>query len=145
MKKIITLSAGIIFSLNVFSQAPAIQWQKTIGGSGDDEPYCILPTATGGYVIGGSSASNISGNKTENSCNSSADFWIVKTNTAGNIQWQNTLGGDGYDGLRSMKQTADGGYILAGNSVSNISCDKKENCMSNLPGYNDYWVVKTDA
>src|ERR1041385_3159070 len=69
----------------------------------------------------------------------------LKTNTAGNIQWQNTLGGDGYDGLRSMKQTADGGYILAGNSVSNISCDKKENCMSNLPGYNDYWVVKTDA
>ena len=57
------------------------------------------------------------------------DYWIVKTDSFGNIQWQNTIGGSNYDGLYSIQQTTDGGYILGGHSTSNISGDKTENSL----------------
>ncbi len=117
-----------------------IQWQNTIGGNSGDQLYAIQQTTDGGYILGGLSASPISGDKTENS-NGSIDYWIVKTDATGNIQWQNTIGGSSLDYLHSIQQTADGGYILGGYSYSNISGDKTEN---NNGDY-DYWVVKTDA
>ena len=117
-----------------------IQWQNTIGGFSTDYLYSIQQTADGGYILGGSSSSNISGNKTENS-NGLSDYWIIKTDAAGNIQWQNTIGGSVNDALYSIQQTTDGGYILGGYSRSSISGDKTENCM----GDHDYWIVKTDA
>ena len=46
---------------------PTIQWQNTIGGSDWDYLYSIQQTSDGGYVLGGYSSSNISGDKTENS------------------------------------------------------------------------------
>lgn len=65
-------------------------------GSGDDMLVSIQQTADGGYVLGGSSDSNISGDKTENSYGLS-DYWIVKIDDTGNVQWQQTIGGGGYD------------------------------------------------
>ncbi len=56
----------------------------------------IAQTADGGYILGGISSSNISGDKTENS-NGDWDFWIVKTDSLGVIQWQNTIGGNDKD------------------------------------------------
>jgi len=119
-----------------------ILWQNTIGGNHSDKLFSILQSTDGGYVLGGRSTSNISGDKTENS-NGAGDYWVVKTDSLGNIQWQNTIGGNFNDELYSMKQTTDGGYILGGWSASNISGDKTEN--SN--GGQDYWIVKlaTDA
>ncbi len=117
-----------------------IQWQNTIGGSDDDRFFASQQTNDGGYIFGGFSRSNISGDKTENS-NGNDDCWIVKTDSAGNIQWQNTIGGSGNDYFYSVQQTTDGGYILCGSSSSNISGDKTEN--SN--GFTDYWIVKTDS
>ena len=117
-----------------------IQWQKTIGGSSEDRFCSIQQTADGGYILGGYSGSNSSGDKTENSVGS-FDYWIVKTDSIGNIQWQNTIGGSDIDWLYSIRQTNDGGYILGGLSSSNISGDKTENCRG---GY-DYWVLKTDT
>jgi len=118
-----------------------IQWQNTIGGSGQDSFLAIEQTSDGGYLLGGYSGSNISGDKSENSFNGSADYWIVKIDSLGNIQAQNTIGGDGEDYLYSVKQTNDGGYILGGSSRSNISFDKTEN----TNGGTDFWIVKTDA
>ncbi len=117
-----------------------IQWQNTIGGTSNDYLYSFAQTTDGGYVLGGFSYSNISGDKTENS-NGDLDYWIVKTDNTGAIQWQKTIGGSGKDDLRSVVQTTDGGYILGGYSESNISGDKTEN--SN--GFSDYWIVKTDS
>jgi hypothetical protein len=117
-----------------------IEWQNTIGGSGDDILYSVEQTFDGGYILGGASNSNISGDKTEN-CIGDLDYWIVKIDSFGNLQWQNTIGGSGIDILYTTQQTFDGGYILGGASNSNISGDKTEN--SN--GINDYWIVKTDS
>ncbi|MFI5172810.1 MAG: T9SS type A sorting domain-containing protein [Chitinophagales bacterium] len=117
-----------------------IQWQNTIGGNLDDLLYSIDQTSDGGYILGGYSWSNISGDKTENSWGGSKDYWVVKLDTTGNIQWQNTIGGDSEDELYSIQQTIDGGYILGGYSASGISGDKTENCWGSW----DYWPVKLD-
>jgi len=124
--------------------AGTIQWQNTIGGNNLDYLYSLQQTTDGGYILGGYSNSNISGDKTENAWNSSFDYWIVKTDAMGNIQWQNTIGGTSIDRMYSIQQTADGGFILGGNSSSNISGDKTEN---NIGGtaFDDYWIIKTDA
>ena len=115
----------------------AIQWDNTIGGSGWDELWSVQQTSDGGYILGGGSDSPISGDKTENS-QGLKDYWVVKLDTAGVIQWQNTIGGSADDALYSIQQTSDGGYVLGGWSISGISGDKTEN---NL-GLGDYWVVK---
>ena len=117
-----------------------IQWQNTIGGSNWDYLTSIKQTTDGGYILGGHSFSNTSGDKTENT-NGDNDFWIVKVDSIGIIQWQNTIGGSKDDQLASIVQTSDGGYIIGGFSESNISGDKTENCL----GSTDYWIVKTDA
>ncbi len=116
-----------------------IHWQKTFGGNYNDHLNSVAQTLDGGYILGGWSDSNISGDKTENS--TSDDFWIIKTDSLGNIQWQNTIGGNGNDGLASIAKTSDGGYILGGSSNSNISGDKTENSF----GYTDFWIVKIDS
>ncbi|MBK9046194.1 MAG: hypothetical protein IPL74_05670 [Bacteroidetes bacterium] len=117
-----------------------IQWQNTIGGTDQDYITSILQTFDGGYLLGGYSNSGISGDKTEINYGN-WDYWIIKTDSLGNIQWQNTIGGNGDDELYSMDITSDGGYILGGRSKSGISGDKIEN--SN--GDYDYWIVKTDS
>ncbi|MFN0189705.1 MAG: hypothetical protein ACKVQV_13470, partial [Bacteroidia bacterium] len=118
----------------------AIQWQNTIGGSAEDLLNSIIQTSDVGFILGGSSNSNISGDKTEQGKGLS-DYWIVKVDSLGNIQWQNTIGGNGDDDLYSIEQTLDGGYILGGSSGSSISGDKTEQGK----GFTDYWIVKVDS
>lgn len=119
-----------------------IQWQNTIGGSGIERWPTIQQTNDGGFIIGGTSDSNISGDKTEDS-NGEMDYWVLKLDANGLIQWQNTIGGSDDDKLflSPVKQTSDGGYIVGGYSKSNISGDKTENCIGNY----DYWVIKLDT
>ncbi len=140
MKTIIFLAAFLTITFGMHAQDPAIIWQNTIGGSLGDFSTDFEPTADGGYIIGGYSTSNISGDKTENS-NGGSDIWIVKLDGSGNIMWQNTIGGSGEDLLVSIKQTTDGGYILGAGSDSNISGDKTENSRGGL----DYWILKLDG
>ena len=140
MKTPITIFAVLLGIFTVYSQDPTIIWQKTIGGSNEDYISAFEATADGDNILAGNSRSNISGDKTEDS-NGQSDLWIVKTDSTGNIEWQNTIGGSDNDGYPSIKQTSDGGYILATNSISNISGDKTEN----NKGYSDYWIIKLDS
>lgn len=113
-----------------------IVWQKCFGGTGVDQPHSIQQTNDGGFIVAGTSNSNdgdVSGNQ------GSFDYWIVKLDIAGNIGWQKSFGGTGYDEAFSAKQTSDGGYIVAGNSNSNDS-----DVTSNHGGL-DYWIVKLDS
>jgi hypothetical protein len=138
MKKILLFI--FLLMIAALGNAQEIEWQNTIGGNGPDEVFSIQQTTDGGYILGGYSKSNISGDKTEN-CIGDPDYWIIKIDASGNIQWQNTIGGGGTDYLFSIQQTIDRGYILGGYSNSNISGDKAENCIGNY----DYWIVKTDS
>jgi hypothetical protein len=82
-----------------------IEWQKTYGGSADEEARSAQQTSDGGYVVAGSTESFGAGR---------TDLWILKLEPSGNIQWQKTYGGSGEERrTRTIQQTADGGYIVA--------------------------------
>ncbi len=115
-----------------------IQWKKTLGGSGDEYAKSIQPTTDGGYIVAGYGRFNdgdVSGNHGE------VDFWIVKLNGSGNIQWQKSLGGSDRDGAESIQQTTDGGYIVAGYTESNDG----DVLGNHYHGQEDYWIVKLDG
>jgi len=116
------------------------QWDKDFGGANGDQLNSLQQTSDGGYILGGMSASIISGDKTS-ACWGNWDYWILKLDPLGNILWDKDFGGTSSDQLISLKQTTDGGYILAGNSASDSSGDKSQHCR----GAQDYWVVKTDS
>ncbi|ESU24936.1 hypothetical protein FEDK69T_04930 [Flavobacterium enshiense DK69] len=111
-----------------------IQWQKSLGGSGEEWAFSIQQTSYGGYIMAGISDSN-DGDVTGN--HGGGDYWIVKLSDTGNIQWQKSLGGTGYEIARSIIQTKDGGYIVAGGSNSNDG-----DVIGNHGGGGDYWIVK---
>ncbi|WP_158267494.1 T9SS type A sorting domain-containing protein [Adhaeribacter arboris] len=128
-------------------------WDKTIGGTGYDALSTLKQTSDGGYILGCSSSSDKSGDKSENNKgtvsaagNPTSDFWIVKLKSDGTKEWDKTFGGSGEDGLQSLQQTQEGGYILGGISYSDKSGDKTEANRGCLPDYchGDYWVVKID-
>lgn len=117
-----------------------IEWQKTYGGSQEELISVLQNTPDGGYIIGGSSASDSSGVKSEKA-RGAMDYWIIKINKVGDIEWQKTFGGHAVDLLRTIVCTADGGYLVGGYSNSPISGDKTYPCHGN----GDYWILKLNA
>lgn len=120
------------------SSTGTLQWQKSLGGSGDDQANSICNTTDGGYIVVGSTTST-NGDITLNK--GFADYWIVKLNALGNIVWQKTYGGTSQDIATSVKQTTDGGYVVAGHSSSNNG----DITGNNGPYFNDFWVLKLDS
>lgn len=75
-----SLALIFLFSFSTINaQAPTIEFEKTLGGNTNDILWTSIETSDGGFLLGGYSHSNISGDKTENS-KGSYDYWIVKTN-----------------------------------------------------------------
>jgi len=140
MKSLSTILWLIIFLSPFASNSQEIEWQNRIGGNLEDYLEVTILTSDGGFLLGGSSKSGLSGDKTEYMVGG-YDYWILKYDSAGVIQWQNTIGGFADDKLLDVIQTSDGGYLLGGYSNSDIGGDKTENSL----GEDDYWVVKTDA
>jgi hypothetical protein len=111
----------------------SVEWQKALGGSSVEVGTCVLQTLDGGYILSGFSISNdgdVAGNHGE------SDFWLVKLNSSGEIQWQKALGGSKEEEAQCIRQTNDGGYIVVGYSNSN------DGDVTGNHGYSDYWVVK---
>jgi hypothetical protein len=80
-----------------------IEWQRTYGGSDMDFPNTIQITGDGGYIIAGVTYSFGAGD---------CDCWILKLTSTGDIEWQRTYGGGGWDRAESILQTEDGGYVV---------------------------------
>ncbi|MBL7914798.1 MAG: T9SS type A sorting domain-containing protein [Bacteroidia bacterium] len=114
-------------------------WDKTIGGSLYEKLYSVVQTADGGYLLGGYSQSNISGDKSENS-KGNYDYWIVKIDPLGNVIWDKTIGGALNDFCYKLVPILNGNLLLGGISESPISGDKTENS-----GDLDYWIVSIDS
>ena len=113
-----------------------IEWQKSLGGTSVDYATCVRQTADGGYIVSGYTLS-INGDVTAN--HGSYDYWIVKLDSTGVIQWEKSYGGTSFDQANSIQQTTDGGYIVAGISQS-VNGDVTGN-----HGNVDYWVIKIDS
>lgn len=115
------------------------QWQLTLGGAMQEKLHSIKQTRDGGFILGGSSASGVSGDKTTKGFGN-LDYWLVKLDRSGKTEWQQSYGGQYVDELRSVEVTVDGGYLLGGYSNSPASGNKSMD--SN--GAGDYWIIKTD-
>jgi hypothetical protein len=117
-------AGGFDFNLVKTDSAGNLNWSNTYGRSGDDFAYSLVNTSDGGYALAGYTSSSGAGYY---------DFYMVKTDSAGNKQWSKTYGGTGDDEARSLIQTSDDGYALAGwtNSFGG-------------GGY-DFYLVKTDS
>ena len=99
-------------------------WNRTYGGLAYDVAHALIETADGGYAIVGRTTSFSSGYY---------DFWLVKTDAAGNMEWNKTYGGTEWDIAHSVVQTSDGGYVIAGSTDSFGA------------GLDDVWLVKTNS
>jgi hypothetical protein len=115
-----------------------IQWQKVLGGAGFESGRSIEQTTDGGYILIGSTESDNTGDVGSN--HGGSDIWVVRLSPGGGIQWQKVLGGADFESGRSIRQTTDGGYVLAGNTES----DNTGNVGSNH-GKSDIWVVKLNT
>jgi hypothetical protein len=85
------------------------QWAKTYGGILSDSASSIQQTTDGGYIVVGGTMSFGTG---------SFDVWVLKLDNSGSVQWQKAYGGTSQDFAQSVQQTKDGGYIVAGETVS---------------------------
>ncbi|QMU28778.1 T9SS type A sorting domain-containing protein [Adhaeribacter radiodurans] len=130
-------------------------WEKTFGGDSQDLLSSLITTPDGGYLLGGSSYSNKSGDKSEprksncykfsEPCN---DYWVIKINAAGKKQWDKTYGGYAEDRLTTMSISPDGGYLVGGISESDKSLDRSEPTRDETENYDkkgDFWIIKIKA
>ena len=88
-----------------------IIWQKCYGGTNNETSENIQLTNDGGFIIAGTSNSN-DGNVTNN--NGDSDFWIVKLDTIGGLEWQKSIGTAGKDTATYVQQTSDNNYVVSG-------------------------------
>jgi len=88
-----------------------VAWQKTYGGVGNDEAYAVQQTADNGYIVAGVTDSFGAGYR---------DVWTFKLDSDGTVAWEKSYGSTGDDEARAVRQTVDGGYIVAGESNDDI-------------------------
>lgn len=93
-----------------------LEWNRFYGGDENDYPVAAQQTSDGGYVIAGNTESYASGDY-------GYDWWLIKTDENGNVQWEKTYGDASQDKCYDMKQTSDNGYILLGKNGTMYSLD----------------------
>ena len=114
-----------------------MDWAKNFGGSGEDTARAIIGTTDGGFAILG--FTNSTDGDLQNKRLAVDDYWLLKFDPAGNLQWNRTYGGSGQDLGQSLVQTSDGGYALTGYAQSS------DGDGSNNEGFHDNWIIKLDA
>jgi len=137
MKRILEMTLVCILCLSMLSifvtctsasssQQPMLEWDRTFGGVSDDVAWSVVQTNDGGYAIAGWTASLGAENE---------DFWLVKINSTGGIEWNQTYGGPYWERAYCLIQTKDGGFAIAGETrpYSTSYCNR------------DFLLVKTDA
>jgi hypothetical protein len=110
-------------------------WEKTYGGTGNDNVSIMRETSDGGYIIAGYTEStnyDVTGHRGKK------DAWILKINVAGHIDWQRCIGGSEDDEARDIQQLSDNGFIVSGYSQS------KDGDITDNQGGKDYLIVRLD-
>ena len=115
------------FAAGTASAQPIPEWRTTVGGSSDELAHAVAIADDGGYLIAGETSSFGAGLQ---------DGWLVKLDATGEQEWEKTFGGSAGDIFYDIQKTFDGGYILAGETHSNIEASFSRS---------DYWLVKTNS
>ncbi len=102
----------------------AEKWQRVFGGNQDDILTEIQELEDGNYLVGGSSNSELSGNKTVSS-NNSSDFWLINVDKNATVYWQKSYGEAQTNVLSSMLIDQKGNYLLGGYGVNTVKDEKK--------------------
>ena len=101
-----------------------MEWNRTYGGKEWDWGSAVQEAPDGGLIIIGTTLSQGAGE---------ADVWLIKTDPQGTQEWDQTYGGPDLDFGYSVSSTADGGYIITGQTYSFGA------------GNADMWIIKTDS
>lgn len=138
MAIVITLLRG---SVNLGFSQPAIQWQQSFGGTNNDQPASTVrqQTPDGGSITIGLSSSNDGDVSGHHGTLSQSDIWILKLDSLGNVDWQQSYGGTSQEQSGDIIINSDGGYTFCGQTQSN------DGDVSGNNGYSDCWVVKLDV
>lgn len=113
-----------------------LQWSRYFGGNFSDTPFGVVETQDNAYIIAGSSDSE----DTDISSNiGTYDFWLVKISNTGDLIWEKSFGGTEIDEARAITTSADGNFIIAGDTRSN------DGNIANNNGAADLWLIKIDT
>ncbi|MCK4413595.1 MAG: T9SS type A sorting domain-containing protein [Candidatus Eisenbacteria sp.] len=127
MKRVILLAIGFSLSIqpSVNAQTPGdTLWTRVFGGAGHDTGWCVDQTSDQGFILSGWTTSFGSG---------SYDVYLIRTDAAGDTVWTKSYARDGSDDARCVRQTPDGGFVVAGNTQP-------------IGIFGSYvWLLKTDA
>jgi len=114
-----------------------VVWAKNFGGSGDESPRSIITTNDGGYAVFG--LTNSTDGDLADKQIAVNDYWLIKLDANGNLQWQRTYGGSKDDQGQQAIQTSDGGYAITGYAMSD------DGDASNNEGFHDNWILRLDS
>lgn len=131
------LGSDDIWLVKINLNSGSVIWQKSLGGTNAETPYGIHQLSDGGYILAGKTASSngdVSGN------HGIDDFWVVRLDSGAGITWQKCYGGTNIEIASEIKETADGGFIVCGNTASNDG-----DVLFNHGTTADIWVLKLDA
>lgn len=104
-------SAGTLSYCSKYSSDGSLLWSKTVGYLVQEKAYSIAATSDGGVIIGGEGKYCVN-------FNCGTDAFLIKLDANGDAQWTKGFGGIAWDDIQDVHQLSDGGYILAGNTVS---------------------------
>jgi hypothetical protein len=111
------------------------EWTKYFGGNLSDDPFGVVETNSGNFILVGASDSadvDISNNK------GSYDFWVVSISSTGSLIWEKNFGGTQIDEAHGIVKTTDNNFIIVGNTRSD------DTDISANFGDSDLWLVKID-
>ncbi|MFO7649872.1 MAG: hypothetical protein R6X13_00825 [bacterium] len=112
-----------IYAIRTDAQGDTL-WTRTYGGSSEEYAFSVAATADSGFIVCGWTKSFGAG---------AGDIYLIKLDDAGDTLWTRMYGGAGNDYGHAIRQTPDGGYIVAGSTFSYGA------------GESDFWLVRTDA
>lgn len=105
------LATGTLSYCSKYSSNGSLMWSKTVGYLVQEKAYALAPTSDGGVILGGEGKYCVN-------FNCGTDAFLIKLDASGNPQWTRGYGGIAWDDIQDVHQLSDGGYILAGNTVS---------------------------
>lgn len=125
-----------------------IAWQRTFGGDKDDNLFTLSQTKDGGYILGGNSNSGATHSKTKSN-KEGTDFWVVKLDEKGIIDWQETYHYGKTDILTSIVENPDGTFLIGGYAQSEAQAKNQKSNIKSLAsdkeGINDYIALKINS
>lgn len=129
----------LLLPLGMKAQVPPQQWSRHYGGADVDIPYSIKFTADGGTIVAGYTDSR-GGDVSPQPNREYWDLWVLKLDQCGNIRWERSFGGTGYESARDILQTSDGGYLVLGETNSTDG-----GVINGYGGTKDIWLLKLSA